>query len=70
MTAATHPSTSCFDCGSLNHHTGHRLCRVSNADDGYCLTVCSYDQRTKPCGIEVVRPGKVQCWCDHEEWTP
>lgn len=28
---------------------------------------CHNETRTtRPCGLQVVRPGKVQCWCDDE----
>lgn len=34
-------------------------------DDGFgnCWTKC----RRPHCGLEVVRPGKAQCWCDDED---
>ncbi len=32
--------------------------------DGY-TTWCMCDK--KDCGLHVVRPGKVQCWCDEKE---
>jgi len=32
--------------------------------DGYCdWELCA----NKDCGLHVVRPGKVQCWCDYNE---
>jgi hypothetical protein len=28
---------------------------------------CHNEERvSRPCGLQVVRPGKVQCWCDEE----
>lgn len=41
------------------------------ADDGYTQWFCSNDNRgDRPCGLEVVRPGKVQCWCDDADEPP
>lgn len=36
-------------------------------DDGFggVWVLCERDDR--PCGLEVVRPGKTQCWCDDED---
>lgn len=40
-------------------------------DDGYSQYFCSNPNRgPHPCGLEVVRPGKVQCWCDDDAPPP
>lgn len=49
---------------SLNLTTTRYLKKNKTISDGYQeWSKCS----RQDCGLHVVRPGKVQCWCDDEE---
>lgn len=36
-------------------------------DDGFGNRWSLCARTDRPCGLEIVRPGKVQCWCDDED---
>lgn len=39
----------------------------SMIEDGFGSVWFLCHRTDRPCGLEVVRPGKTQCWCDHED---